>query len=217
MFFAVLLCSCVGTRNTRQLANIPERRPVKCLENSPERHGEEGCSILSNRPLAGPFSTPLYWHIDRFESLEAAQKFVGVNSVADSAHGGIWLMSVESDTNNHHGGTHVTSIGPLTLPVAENISMRVQSSYLLPGTVTPVHTHSGPETFYIVDGMQCIERVDGAVTLAKNASYTLPGNTIHRGRVIGTSPRRALGLVLYDAKYPSSHDLENPPVLRACR
>jgi hypothetical protein len=33
------------------LAPVQQRPPVKCTENSPERRGEEGCTILPSGPL----------------------------------------------------------------------------------------------------------------------------------------------------------------------
>ena len=57
-----------------------ERPPVKCTEDSPERRGQEGCTVLANRPLAGSLTTPVYWHLDRFDSLEAAKKAGAVKS-----------------------------------------------------------------------------------------------------------------------------------------
>lgn len=52
----------------------PERPPTRCAPDSPERRGEEGCTILASRPLVGSRATPLYWHIDRYDSLDAARK-----------------------------------------------------------------------------------------------------------------------------------------------
>ena len=101
-----------------------ERPPVKCTEDSPERRGEEGCTILASRPFAGSLPKTVYWHIDRFDSLEHAKAKAGVNGVAAAAHGGFWLMTVEGKTNDHHGGRHVEWIGPLTLPAADRYTMR---------------------------------------------------------------------------------------------
>lgn len=129
-----------------------ERPPVKCLVDSPERRGEEGCAILANRPVLGTLTKPVYWHIDRFDSLEVAKKAAGPDGIAIEAHGSVWLMTVEARNKDHHGGRHVAWIGPLVIPAADHYSMRVQSSVLRPGTTTPVHTHSGSEVFYIVSG-----------------------------------------------------------------
>ena len=181
-----------------------ERAPVKCLQNSPERRGEEGCSILASRTLVGSLTGPVYWHIDRFDSLEAAKKATGPNGVAAEAHGGFWLMTVEGSRRTHHGGRHVAWIGPLMLPSNDAYIMRVQSSLLRPGTTTPVHTHSGPEVFFIVSGEQCRDTQGPGHRLTVGKSFVLPGGTIHRGRVTGPGTRGALALILHDAARPAS-------------
>ena len=194
-----------------------QRPPVKCVENSPERRGEEGCTILAARPLAGSIANQVFWHIDNFDSLEGAKKAAGPDSVAAEAHGSVWLMTVEPRKDEHRGGRHVAFIGPLPLHAERRYSMRVQSSLLRPDGETPVHVHTGPEVFYLVAGEQCLERVDDAQRLVAGESYVLPAATIHRGRGIGSAMRRALALVLYDPERRSSYDLADPPPLMQCK
>src|SRR5882724_10286585 len=87
-----------------------------CVENSPERRGEIGCSIVENKPLPGNLKEPLFWHIDRFETGDRARAAAGAASVAFEAHGAWWLMSIESQAESHHGGQHVTAVKLLSLP-----------------------------------------------------------------------------------------------------
>lgn len=42
-----------------------------CVENSPERRGELGCSIIENKLLPNGLKGPLFWHIDRFDSVRS--------------------------------------------------------------------------------------------------------------------------------------------------
>ena len=210
---AILLILLVYT-----VAAAQERPPVKCTEDSPERRGEEGCTILANRPLVGSFAKPVYWHLDRFDSLEAAKKAAGPNGVAAEANGLVWLMTVEAKTDKHHGGHHVAWIGPVVLRAADHYSMRVISTMLKPGSTTPVHTHPGPELIYIVEGEQCMETPQVGHRLVAGQSLVLPTGTIHRGRVTVPGGRRALALNLYDAAQPASHDLDkSPPPLSPCK
>src|SRR5262249_16038568 len=199
------------------LASVVERPPVKCTQDSPERRAKEGCSILASRPLIGSLSKPMYWHIDRFDSLEAAKKVAGPHSVAAEAHCSVRRLTVEARADEDHGGRHVTWVGPLTLPAADRYSMRVQSSLLMPGGTTPVHTHSGPEVFYVVAGEQCLETPEVGHRLGAGQSYVLPAGIIHRGLVTGSGARQALALVLHDAARPASDDLADPPALVPCK
>lgn len=194
-----------------------ERPPVKCIEDSPERRGEEGCTILASRPLAGSLTTPVYWYLDRFDSLEAAKKAAGPDAVAAEAHGFAWLMTVEAQTEEHHRGRHVATIGPLAVPAADRYSMRVLSSLLRPGGTTPAHAHPGPEAVYVVDGEQCMETPEVGQRIASGQSYVVPAGIMHRGRVAGSAVRRSLALNLYDAALPVSHDPATPPPLAPCK
>jgi quercetin dioxygenase-like cupin family protein len=183
-------------------APVGQRPPVKCTEDSPERRGEEGCTILARRPLLGSLAKPVYWHIDGFDSLEAAEKAADPDGVAAEAHGSVWLMTVEAQTEEHHGERHAAWIGPPTLPDADRYTMRVQSSLLLPGATTPVHTHSGPEVFYVVDEEQCLETQEVGHRLGAGRAFVLPAGVVHRGRVTGSGRRRALALIVHDAARP---------------
>lgn len=195
------------------------RSAVKCAVDSPERRGEEGCTILASRPLSGPLMRVVYWHIDRFDSLDNAKKAAGPNGVAAEAHGGVWLMTVEGKTKDHHRGAHVAMIGPLTLPAAEGYTMRVQSSLLKHGASTPIHTHSGPEVFYVVSGEQCLETPKAAHRLKTGNFFVLATDQVHRGRVQSTNMRGALALILHDSKRPASRDLveSEAPLMIVCR
>lgn len=199
------------------LAAAGQRPAVKCTEDSPERRGEVGCTILASRPLQGSLTKPVYWHLDRFDSIETAKKAAGLNGVAAEAHGFVWLMTVEAQAEAHHGGHHVAWIGPLDMPAADRYSMRVLSSMLEPGITTPVHTHSGPEAFYVVSGEQCLETPERSYSLGVGQSLVLPAGVIHRGRPGGSSARRVLGLNLNDAARPASYNLDTPPPLVPCK
>jgi quercetin dioxygenase-like cupin family protein len=229
-FLATMLCiSLFGACSTHQGSRASSASPgttsqkvepantgVKCTEDSPERRGQEGCTVLANRPLAGSVDEPLYWHLDRFDSLEAAKKAAGPNGVAAEAHGGVWLMTVEAQAEEHHGAGHLAWIGPLPLPNANRYGMRVQSSLLRPGSTTPVHTHPGPEVVYVVDGQQCTETPEGGRLLGAGQYYIVPSGLLHRGRVMGSRVRRLLAVNLYDAAHPVSHDPPQPPPLVSC-
>ena len=85
----MLLLSQAGSVQSQTNPITGERTRVKCLEDSPERRGEEGCAILASRPLVGSVTKAVYWHIDRFDSLEAAKKAAGPDGVAAEAHGSV--------------------------------------------------------------------------------------------------------------------------------
>lgn len=212
----VSICFVILGLSLGNAASPPERQPTRCVPDSPERRGLEGCTILASRPLNHPATPTLYWHVDRYGSLRAAEKAARPDSVAVEAHGAVWLLTVEERNEQQHGGRHVAWIGPFVLPRAERYTMRVQSTLLMPGGFTPPHTHSGPEVFYVYSGAQCVETASRAHRLIAGRSLVVPADTAHRGRVLGSIPRRALALVLHDASRPPSTDLAAPPRLTPC-
>jgi hypothetical protein len=70
---------------------------LRCIEDSPERRGQPGCSVVVEKSLPAPLTQPVMWHIDEFASLAAAEKASGPNGVAFQAHGSAWIYTIESD------------------------------------------------------------------------------------------------------------------------
>ncbi len=173
-----------------------------CVENSPERRGEIGCSIIENKPLPGNLKQPLFWHIDRFETGERVRAAVVPASIAFEAHGAWWRMSIESQTESHHGGQHVTEVKLLPLPEAHKYSMVVISAYIPSGWTSRVHLHSGVEAFYVVDGEQCLETADRAFKMQKGETLVVPTGVTMRLVATGSKPRRAFAAIVYDASKP---------------
>jgi quercetin dioxygenase-like cupin family protein len=173
-----------------------------CVENSPERRGEVGCSIIANKVLGNDLKEPLFWHIDRFDSLERARAAVGPASVAFEAAGTPWLMTIESDTSDHHGGRHVAGVGPLPLPRAANYAMQVLSSAMTPGTYSLVHHHSGVEAIYVIEGKACYQTPTTTYSLGKGETVVLTTGTIMRAVAMGAALRYVLAVIIHDAAQP---------------
>ena len=145
----------------------------RCVENSPERRGELGCSIIEDKLLPDGLKAPLFWHIDRFDSAERARTVVGPASVSFEAAGTTWLMTIESQISDHHGGRHVAQVGPLQLPRAAKYSMQALSAVFTPGMYSLAHHHSGVEAVYVVEGEACYERPTRALKLRKGETVAL--------------------------------------------
>lgn len=176
-----------------------------------------GCSYVANKALSGPLEEPLYWHIDRFENSEKANAAAGPNSVAFEGHGSWWLVSVESNVNDHHQGTHVNHVLLPPLPPARKYSMLVISSNIQPGLTSRVHHHSGVEAFYVIDGEQCLETQTRAYPMKTGDMLVLPTGVTMQMVVTGTTPRRALAAVIYDSEQLPTMPTENAPPLMVCK
>jgi quercetin dioxygenase-like cupin family protein len=190
-----------------------------CVENSPERRGEIGCSIIESKVLPDGLKEPLFWHIDRFDSSERARTAVGPASIAFDAAGTSWLMTIGSQTSDHHGGRHVAQAGPLPLPRAPKYSMNVISSAFAPGMYSAVHHHSGVEAFYVLEGEQCLETPTDGSMLRKGETLAIPTGVPMRLVVTGSTLRRLLSVIVHDAAQPPTMRMEEGtrPQLVACR
>jgi quercetin dioxygenase-like cupin family protein len=139
-------------------------------------------------------------------------------SVAFVAHGSAWLYTIESDTSHHHGGKHRAVVGPLP-PLQPNrpYSIMVMSAYFLPGQFSVVHTHAGPEAWWVFEGEQCLETTTATIhARAGEGAMVASGDTM-RMVATGTGPRRALVLILHDADQPGGATVDNPPLLQSCK
>jgi quercetin dioxygenase-like cupin family protein len=200
-----------------QIANVAlAQLETPCVPDSPERRGELGCSIVETKLLPASLAKPLYWHLDLFDTGERTRAAVTPTSIAVEAHGAWWLSSVEPDTNDHHGGEHVTGILLPELPKAQQYSMLVISAYVASGLMSRIHSHSGVEGFYVVDGEQCLEQATRADTMRKGDGLAVPAGVPMRLVAIGNTPRRALAVIVHDASKPPTTRMEDPPKLVRC-
>lgn len=201
-------------------ANLPAVQLMSsCAPNSPERRGEIGCSIIENRPLPEGLEEPLFWHIDRFDSLKRAQAAAGAAGVAFDAGGTSWLSTIESQTSKHHGGRHVTHIGPLRLPHASRYGMQIQSAAFKPGMYSLTHQHSGVEAIYVVAGEACYETPAQAHKLRPGQTHAMEAGTPMRAVVTGSQVRHVLAVIVYDAAQPPTTRIDEgtAPKLAPCQ
>lgn len=159
--------------------------------------------LLSHKDLPSLPAGKLFWHLDQFKSKGAAEKAAGPTGTAVEAFGSAWLFTIERANWRPRGGRHVSSIGPLPVEPASTYSAEYLRSIFRPGTVAPLHVHSGPEAFYAVSGDTCLETPEG-VQIGRG-----PGNKllIKAGppmllMAIGKAPRQGFALILHDANQP---------------
>ena len=178
-----------------------------------------GCTIIETKGLPDRLDGPLFWHIDRFESSERARAAVGPTSIALEAAGAWWLMTIESHTSDHHGGTHVAQEGPLTLPKVRTYAMTAQSALFTPGMYSLAHHHSGVEAVYVLEGEGCYETPARGFKVRKGETLALPGGTLMRAVVTGSSPRHVLAVIVHDATQPATMRMDEAtgPALTPCK
>ena len=211
-YAVVLLLLATASTAHAQLAD-------NCAENSPERSGGIGCGIIGSKLLPESLDGPLFWHIDRFDSLPLARAAAGPAAIALEAAGVAWLMTIESRTAGHHGGVHVAEVGPLPLPDAEGLSMQALSAAFTPGMYSMVHHHTGVEAFYVIEGEQCLQTPERATRMGKGETLAIPAGIPMRVMATGSGVRRALAVIVHDAAQPPTMRMpaESSPQLAACK
>lgn len=115
----------------------------------------------------------LFWRIDTFPSLAQAQAAAGPTALAAEASGKAWLFTLGPKGGSSPGGTEVTEIGPIPPISASEYLLRINRTGGPPGVKTPVHTHAGSETFYVLTGELSQKTPQGVRHVA--AGQSMPG------------------------------------------
>jgi hypothetical protein len=114
---------------------------------------------------------PLYWRVETFPTLAAAQAAAGPTSLAAEVSGKAWLMTLGAKGGATPGGSVAAEIGPVPPVSAKEYLLRINHAYGPPGAKTPVHTHPGSEAFYVLTGrlgqktLHGVDYVDAGQTL----------------------------------------------------
>ena len=118
------------------------------------------------------------------------------------AFGKIWLFSIALRHWHASTGEQVAVVGPLAHAVDNSYTARYLEAIIPPGERTPVHTHAGPEAWYVVAGAQCLETPEG-ITVARAGESAV----VREGLPMilssdGTETRNSFALVLHDSAKP---------------
>ena len=148
---------------------------------------------------------PLYWRVESFPALAAAQAGAGATSLAAEVAGKAWLFTLGPKGGSTHGGSKVAEIGPVPPVVATEYLLRINSTGGPPGVKTKVHTHPGSEAFYVLTGRLGQKTPDG-VSHAE-AGTAMNGHDAGTPMEVfssGTSDLTALVMFVVDASKPFS-------------
>jgi hypothetical protein len=160
-----------------------------------------GCTILARRTVQELPSGPLFWYIVAFPTRAAAQASAGPTSVVASAEGRHWVFTIAPDDGSPWRGQLVAQVGPLELPRMKAYTIEAAMAVLPPGSRSRVHTHAGPEAWYVLAGEQCLETAAGARRAGAGQGMTQAGFTPMQLVVTGKVVRHALVVVVHDAEH----------------
>jgi hypothetical protein len=153
----------------------------------------------------------LFWRIDNFPTLERAQAAAGPTALAAEAAGKAWLFTLGAKGGSSPGGTIVAEVGPVPSFPAPEYLLRINSAGGAPGARTPVHTHPGSESFYVLTGELSQKTPHGVGHAA--AGQTMPGHGPGMPMEVsssGTSDLSVLVMFVADATKPFSSPAKMP-------
>jgi hypothetical protein len=173
---------------------------VECRTVAPDRKPDRfGCTILARRTVKDLPKGPLFWYLVSFPTLTAAQAAAGPSSVVATAEGRHWVFTIAPDDGGPWRGQLVAQVGPLELPQMQAYTIEAAVAVLPPGSRSRVHTHAGPEAWYMLAGEQCVETPAGARRAGPGQGLTQAGFTPMQLVVTGNVVRHALVVVVHDA------------------
>jgi len=155
---------------------------------------------------------PLFWRIDTFPTLAQAQAAAGPTGLPAEVAGKAWLFTLgPKGGSSAPGGSKVAEIGPVPQIDAPEYLLRINNTGGPPGVKTPIHTHPGSETFYVLTGQLSQKSPHGENHV--DAGQSMPGHGPGMPMEIsssGTSDLNALVMFLVDASKPFSSPATMP-------
>jgi quercetin dioxygenase-like cupin family protein len=176
--------------------------PGACEEPASLHQGQLGCYFDTAVQLRNP-PRELYWHIEEFVDPAIAEGAKGPASAVVSAYDRTFLYTINGEAQfATPGGRPVSSVGPLPTPHADAITARFMQAMTKPGAMTRVHTHDGPEAFFLISGAICMDSPGGPAMTGAGQTYWIGGNVPMQLHHAGADVRRSIFLVLHPSSEP---------------
>jgi hypothetical protein len=161
---------------------------------------------------------PLFWRVEIFPTLADAQAAVGpagwnpasvryetTTSLIAEVDGKVYVVTLGAKGASTPGGNKIAEVGPVPTINAPEYLLRLNHGYGPPGATTPVHSHPGSESFYVITGQlgqktpHGIAHVDAGKTMNGH-----PGGTPMQVFNSGAADLSALIMFVVDATKPFS-------------
>ena len=183
------------------------RAPFACEEQGLRDGAPFGCQLLA-RPTGMRFPPgPLFWHLVRYPSREAAQaagRFTDIlTEIATDDGPETWLHRFGVEADVPRGGAQTALVGPLPLPRARTYRIDVFHVVMPAGARTAAQMHPGPAAWYLLEGEQCVETRKEALRAAAGEGIVGPAAGAPLQVVnSGAGTLRALSVLIRDDGRP---------------
>jgi quercetin dioxygenase-like cupin family protein len=211
VFISVLLAALSFLVGSDLRAQQPNPAPEKhltvmgCMDVPPgQARPEFGCfNIATEKGLQFP-ETNVYWHLRIFPNRPAAETAKSATGMVVEEDGRVWQSEFGARDLALKGGQPVAVIGPLQLPAAKSYTAVLSFAVLRPGDRSMVHTHAGPEAWYMLAGEQCLETPAGTRKAKAGETMAASPNVPMELAITGTAQRKSLVLVIHDSAQPQA-------------
>jgi quercetin dioxygenase-like cupin family protein len=164
-----------------------------------QKRPEFGCFIVASSKGLQFDRSEVYWHLERFSNRAKAQAAKSPTGLILEEEGKIWVSEFGPDDAASHGGELTVMIGPLELPYAKSYHAQIAYAVLRPGDRSRVHTHAGPEAWYMLSGDQCLETPSATKKAKTGETMSVEAGVPMELSIIGTNVRRSFTLVIHDS------------------
>jgi len=173
---------------------------VACVDvPSDEKRAQFGCFNVGTVTGLRFGQASIYWHLRAFPNRKAAEAAKSAGGIVVEEDGQAWLSEFGPRDMAPPGGKAIAVIGPLQLPVAKRYVAVLSYAVMRPGDSSRVHTHPGPEGWYVLAGEQCLETPSGATRTRAGETAAVGPNIPMELTVTGATLRRAFALVIHDS------------------
>jgi quercetin dioxygenase-like cupin family protein len=198
-FFAIAPCSALAQVNPGD----PHMLGVVACTDSPtpgKRPPNVDCAVLLHKSFDRLPPGPLVWRFENYSKLNEARRASTPASVVVEAVGKVWLITLAAKGTRSKEATFVTDTDELPpIPPGSSYEIVVSQANLAPGANVMTHKHSGPETWFLLTGEQCVELPDRVVRARAGQAVSAPAETPMKLNIIGPPKRDALFLIVHDS------------------
>ncbi len=161
---------------------------------------------------------PLFWRVESFPTLEDARTAVGPDgwnpasvryettmSLIAEVDGKVYVVTLGPKGAATPGGSKLAEVGPVPTVSAPEYLLRLNHGSGPPGAKTPVHSHPGSESFYVITGQLGQKTPHGVAHV--EAGKTMNGHPAGMAMQVfnsGTTDLSALIMFVVDATKPFS-------------
>ena len=159
---------------------------------------------LAEKKIAELPAGELYWQVENFPTRAEADAATGPTTLVAEAEGKIWLFKLGSKGTATVGGNKAVEIGPVPRITASSYLLRINSGIAPPGAKTKVHTHPGPEAFYVLSGELTQKTPEGVIIIKAGGTKSGKPDTPMEVSSSGATDLHELIMFFVDATKPFS-------------